>query len=102
MSTLVMKFGGTSVGSPEAITQVAKILADYAPQWDRIVVVVSAMRGVTNTLLQSAGAAQNGDEERVYLPDRPTAGSSPRNNPNALPKKWGTNTAPGYHRPLYC
>jgi len=64
MSTLVMKFGGTSVGSPEAITQVAHILADYAPQWDRIAVVVSAMRGVTNTLLQSAAAAQNGDEER--------------------------------------
>ncbi len=63
MSTLVMKFGGTSVGSPEAITQAAQILADYAPQWDRIVVVVSAMRGVTNALLQSAADAGTGDDE---------------------------------------
>jgi aspartate kinase len=63
MSTLVMKFGGTSVGSPEAITQTAKILATYAPQWDRIVVVVSAMSGITNALLQSAATAEKGDEE---------------------------------------
>jgi len=70
MSTLVMKFGGTSVGSPEAITQTANILANYAsPQdedhpWDRIVVVVSAMSGVTNTLLKSATTAEKGDEAR--------------------------------------
>ena len=62
MSTLVMKFGGTSVGSPEAIGQTAQILADYAPNWGRIVVVVSAMSGVTNVLLQSAASAQLGDE----------------------------------------
>jgi len=63
MTTLVMKFGGTSVGSPEAIAQVSQLLSDYATQWDRIVVVVSAMCGVTNALLQSASAAQRGDEE---------------------------------------
>jgi aspartate kinase len=64
MTTLVMKFGGTSVGSPEAITQVANILTEYSQYWDHIVVVVSAMSGVTNRLLQSAEAAQNGDETR--------------------------------------
>ena len=63
MSTLVMKFGGTSVGNPEAITQTSQILVTYAPQWDQIVVVVSAMSGVTNILLQSAAAAGAGDEE---------------------------------------
>jgi aspartate kinase len=63
MSTLVMKFGGTSVGSPEAISQVAQILSNYASNWDRIVVVVSAMSGVTNALLQSAATAQVGDED---------------------------------------
>ena len=63
MSTLVMKFGGTSVGSPEAIAQAAQILADYTPHWERTVVVVSAMSGVTNALLQSATTAGTGDEE---------------------------------------
>ena len=62
MSTLIMKFGGTSVGSPEAIQQTARILADYAPQGDQTVVVVSAMSGVTNALLASAAAAEAGDE----------------------------------------
>ena len=63
MSTLVMKFGGTSVGSPEAISQAAQIVANTAPKWARTVVVVSAMSGVTNGLLQSAAFAQSGDEE---------------------------------------
>ena len=63
MSTLVMKFGGTSIGSPHAITQVAQILVETAPQWDRIILVVSAISGVTNALLQSAQAAQSGDEQ---------------------------------------
>lgn len=62
MPTLIMKFGGTSVGSPEAISQTAHILADYAPQWDQTVVVISAMSGVTNALLASAAAAEDGDE----------------------------------------
>ena len=63
MSTLVMKFGGTSVGSPEAISQAAQIVADTAPKWTRMVVVVSAMSGVTNTLIKSASFAQSGDED---------------------------------------
>ena len=52
MSTLVMKFGGTSVGSPEAISQAAQIIADTAPKWTRTVIVVSAMSGVTNGLFK--------------------------------------------------
>jgi aspartate kinase len=63
MATLVMKFGGTSVGSPEAITQAAEIVASYTSQWERLVVVVSAMRGVTDILIQSAESAALGDEE---------------------------------------
>ena len=58
-----MKFGGTSVGSPEAITQAAEIIGTYSSQWERLVVVVSAMRGVTDILIQSAASAALGDEE---------------------------------------
>jgi aspartate kinase len=62
MSTLVMKFGGTSVGSPEAIAQTAQIIASYSTDWPQIAVIVSAMSGVTNTLIRSATAAAGGDE----------------------------------------
>lgn len=62
MATLVMKFGGTSVGSPEAISQAVEIVNLSSQEWDRMVVVVSAMRGVTDMLIQSAETAANGDE----------------------------------------
>jgi len=63
MDTLVMKFGGTSVGSPEAIIQAAEIVKLTSQKWDHLVVVVSAMRGVTDILIQSAEAAAIGDQE---------------------------------------
>lgn len=50
---IVLKFGGTSVGSVESIKQVMEIVRSY-PQDQSLVVVVSAMQGVTN-LLESAG-----------------------------------------------
>lgn len=62
MSTLVMKFGGTSVGSAEAITQAADLVQEYAAQWQRMVVVVSAMSGVTDALIRSARAAEMSDD----------------------------------------
>ncbi len=46
----VLKFGGTSVGSVEAIRKVAEILKKESGQ-EQLVVVVSAMSGVTNTLI---------------------------------------------------
>lgn len=45
----VLKFGGTSVGSIEAIKQVQQLIIDQATE-DRLVVVVSAFSGVTNQL----------------------------------------------------
>ena len=44
----VMKFGGTSVGSAEALNRVANIIADTEGEK---VVVVSAMSGITNFLV---------------------------------------------------
>ena len=63
MRTLVMKFGGTSVGNAQALTQAACIVKDQKTHWDALVVVVSAMNGVTNTLLQCAQAATRGEEQ---------------------------------------
>ncbi len=50
---IVLKFGGTSVGSISALKKVMDIVRSY-PQDEQLVVVVSAMQGVTN-LLEAAG-----------------------------------------------
>jgi len=63
MTTLTMKFGGTSVGSIEGISQAADIVLEQAQQWDRLTVIVSAMSGVTDALIQSAQAAASGDDQ---------------------------------------
>lgn len=60
----VMKFGGTSVGSADAIAQTGNILARHAAE-GQVVAVVSAMGGITNTLLSTAEAATQGDSEAV-------------------------------------
>lgn len=59
--TLVMKFGGSSVGSPEAMAQVVAIVKKERAAWPRLVVVTSALAGVTNRLLKSANQAALGD-----------------------------------------
>lgn len=61
MHTLVMKFGGTSVGSSAAIQQTANIVQKQKFHWDNLVVVVSAMSGITNQLILSARLAANND-----------------------------------------
>lgn len=61
MSTLVMKFGGTSVGSPSAIQQTASIIQKHKLVWDNLVVVVSAMSGITDKLIHSARLAADND-----------------------------------------
>jgi aspartate kinase len=60
IQTLVMKFGGTSVGSAEALTAAAQIVRDARADWARLVVVTSAMSGITDLLLSSAILASQG------------------------------------------
>ncbi len=61
MSVLAMKFGGTSVGSSAAIAQLSTIVNAQYQEWDHVVVVVSAMSGVTDMLITGAAAAARGD-----------------------------------------
>ncbi len=56
----IMKFGGTSVGDAACIRRVAEIVRSAACDSD-LVVVVSAMGGVTNRLLEAAMRAEAGD-----------------------------------------
>src|SRR5882757_3101409 len=51
---IVQKYGGTSVGNPERIKNVATRVAKYREKGDKVVVVVSAMSGVTDNLIKLA------------------------------------------------
>ena len=57
----VLKFGGTSVGNADAFGQVAKIVASARQQDREVIVVTSAMSGVTDILINAARAAAAGD-----------------------------------------
>ena len=54
MALVVQKYGGTSVGTADRIKNVARRVAEYRKKGDQIVVVVSAMSGVTDGLLALA------------------------------------------------
>lgn len=60
--TLVMKFGGTSVGSAQALQQVVEIAREAKVEWRNVAIIVSAMSGVTDKLLDGAKCAASGDE----------------------------------------
>jgi len=61
---IVMKFGGTSLGDSQRIRHCARLVRDQAGR-DRVAVVVSAMDGVTEELLELADAAGAGDRPAV-------------------------------------
>ena len=54
MALIVQKYGGTSVGNTDRIKNVAKRVAEYRQRGDKVVVVVSAMSGVTDGLIKLA------------------------------------------------
>jgi aspartate kinase len=62
---IVMKFGGTSVGNAERFRQCATIVSEAAKH-DRIVVVVSAMAGVTDLVFKTIEAARHGDSSATH------------------------------------
>jgi len=57
----VLKFGGSSVGSPENIERVTQLVLNARRQ-DKIAVVISAFSGVTDALLEMTQTAAQGDE----------------------------------------
>ncbi len=63
MSTIVMKFGGTSVGDAAAFAQVREIVSRHARSGDSVIAVVSAMSGVTDDLHRGITEAAEGDKE---------------------------------------
>jgi aspartate kinase len=62
---IVMKFGGTSVATGENIHHVADIVIQNAKNDCKVAVVVSALAGVTNSLIAVAEQAKRSDEKRI-------------------------------------
>src|SRR3954463_6218870 len=57
----VLKFGGTSVGSAERMHALAKLINDGAPK----IVVLSAMSGTTNSLVEIAAALYGKENDKA-------------------------------------
>jgi aspartate kinase len=64
MRLIVQKYGGTSVGSPERIRNVARNILATQEQGCRVVAVISAMAGVTDNLIKLASETSPRPEER--------------------------------------
>jgi len=62
---IVMKFGGSSVATGENIRHVSDIVTQTAKNDCRVAVVVSALAGVTNSLVEVAEQAKRSDEKHV-------------------------------------
>lgn len=61
-----MKFGGTSIGNGEHIEKVANLVNNYVNQGHQIVVVVSALERVTDSLIQVSTKAKNGNRDYLH------------------------------------
>jgi aspartate kinase len=66
---IVMKFGGTSVGSAERIAQAADLAVRSVEEGHKVVVVTSAMSGVTNKLIIAAQNAVGGFYHKTVSDD---------------------------------
>ena len=64
MRLIVQKYGGTSVGNPERIRNVAQRLIDTQREGCRVVAVISAMAGVTDELTKLARATSSSPTAR--------------------------------------
>ena len=66
MKIVVLKFGGTSVGSIERIKKVAKIITTYKKKRFKVIVVSSAMSGTTNDLIKKSLKLSNNFDSAEY------------------------------------
>ena len=66
MKTVVLKFGGTSVGNIDRIKKVASIIASYKKRNVGVIVVSSAMSGTTNNLIKKAKELSDNFDSAEY------------------------------------
>lgn len=66
MKIVVLKFGGTSVGTIERIKKVADIISNFRKKNYKVIVVSSAMSGVTNDLIKKSRQISNNFSDFEY------------------------------------
>ena len=66
MKIIVLKFGGTSVGSIERIKKAVSIIQRYTKKKYKVIVVSSAMSGVTNDLIRKSQKISKNFNESEY------------------------------------
>lgn len=66
MKTLVMKFGGSTLQSPACYAKVSEIICAKRSQFDRVAVVISAMQGMTDQLIDLAHQVTDAPPKREY------------------------------------
>ena len=66
MKTVVLKFGGTSVGNIDRIKKVANIIGSYRKKKFKVIVVSSAMSGTTNDLVGKSKLISNNFDKAEY------------------------------------
>jgi len=64
MRLIVQKYGGTSVGNPERIRNVARRIVETQREGCQVVAVISAMAGVTDNLIKLAGDVSPDPDKR--------------------------------------
>ncbi len=66
MEIVVLKFGGTSVGTIKKIKKIAEIIGSYRKKKYKVIVVSSAMSGVTNELIKKSNAISRNFSDAEY------------------------------------
>ena len=66
MKIVVLKFGGTSIGTIDRVKKVAEIIVSFIKKKYKIIVVSSAMSGVTNNLVKKSKQISNNFESSEY------------------------------------
>ena len=66
MKTIVLKFGGTSVGSIDRIKKAAQIILNHKKKKNKVIVISSAMSGATNDLVKKSRQISNNFDKAEY------------------------------------
>ena len=66
MKTVVLKFGGTSVGSIDRIKKICKSIAIHKKKKNKVIIISSAMSGVTNDLVNKSKLISNNFDKAEY------------------------------------
>ncbi len=66
MKTIILKFGGTSVGTIDRIKKISQIICSHKRQNNKIIVISSAMSGVTNDLIKKTKLISKNFDKAEY------------------------------------